>query len=378
VSTALTTAFVVVVPAAEDVVVGRHVIDLEWNIRSFLPPAVQHDFEVVISSFIDQMFRSKRQAVEQEREPLRAIQLTQSTGPALDPVKEKEVGLAKKVIGRKLTRKLLALVQDILATQKLAPTHPEIAETLLFPILPGSHLRPTNPALEFVKTVCHVLGLARELSVEVQVLKRNLLDLIGVREFADTAVFRNPCDVLRLPSVICTQCQSSRDLDLCRDPERLPQLVEIQADDGSVRRQLVPPRNASWLCPTGHLLDTQAIEIRLIEYVQRLVLQYQLQDVRPKFTLLVALSVASALADLLSTLPRFSPAHVPEVQAGPRRQPDGNLLLRLSLCVDRWQGRPVEAARAHRLGRRLSRPRAARRVRVRARLSCSAIRSFGC
>ena len=352
--------------AAEDVVVGRHVIDLEWNVRSFLPPAIQHDFEVVISSFIDQMFRSKRQAVEQEREPLRAIQLTQSTGPALDPVKEKEVGLARKVIGRKLTRKLLALVQDILANQKLAPTHPEIAETLLFPILPGSHLRPTNPALEFVKTVCHVLGLARDLSVEVQVLKRNLLDLIGVREFADTAVFRNPCDVLRLPSVICTQCQSSRDLDLCRDPERLPQLVEIQADDGSIRRQLVPPRNASWLCPTGHLLDTQGIEIRLIEYVQRLVLQYQLQDVR-----LSRLSSIPRGLQLTHHSLSVAPAHVPEVQAGPRRQPDGDLLLRLGLRVDRRQGRPLEEACTYRLGRRLSRPPAARRVCVSHEAFCS-------
>lgn len=225
------------------------------------------------------MFRAKRQAVETEREPLRAIQLTQSTGPALDPVKEKEVGFAKKVVGRKLTRKLLSTVQTILANQKLAPTHPEIAETLIFPVLPGSHLRPTNPALEFVKTVCHVLGLAKELSVEVQVLKRNLLDLVGVREFADQAIFKNPCDILKLPSVICTQCQSSRDLDLCRDPERLPQLVEHHSEGGQIRRQLAPPRNSSWLCPLGHLLDTQSIEIRLIEYVQRLILQYQLQDV---------------------------------------------------------------------------------------------------
>lgn len=265
--------------AAREIEVGSHVIDLDWNIRSFLPPGLQHDFEVVISTFIDQVYRAKRQASDNEREPLRAIQnLTQSTGPVLDPVKTKEVGYAKKIVSKKLTRKMLGLVQNILTVQRQAATHPEIAETLTFPLLPGAHLKFSNPALEFVKTVCYVLGLARDLSVEVQVLKRNLLDLVGVREFADQAIFKNPCEVLKLPSVICTHCQISKDLDLCRDPERLPQLVE-QDIDGQMSWGLIPPRNATWTCPQGHVLESSAIEIRLVDYVQRLVLQYQLQDV---------------------------------------------------------------------------------------------------
>lgn len=240
------------------------------------------------------MYRAKRLANGDEREPLRALpSSTQSTGPAPDPTKEKEVAQGRKIIGKKLTRKMLQLVQSILLQQKQAPTHPEVAAQLAFPTLPGAYLRPTNPALEFVKTVCHVFGLARELGVEVQVLKRNLLDLVGVKEFADLAIFKNPCEVLKLPSVICTQCQSSRDLDLCRDPERLPQLVEVEVSGGgdvedeeegggrTTQWVLNPPRNNAWLCPQGHLLDATAIEIRLVDYVQRLTLQYQLQDVDP-------------------------------------------------------------------------------------------------
>lgn len=259
-----------------------HEIDLEWNVRSFLPAGLQRDFEEVVSTFIDQLYRAKRQAlVDGDREPIRIMQPSamQSTGPLLDPTKEKESALAKKAVSKKLTRKMLALVQSILLSQKLAPTHPEIAEQLAFPQLPGAHFEGrTNAALEFVKTTCHVFSLARDLVVEVQILKRNLLDLCGTREFSDAAIFRNPCEVLKLPSTICHQCQSARDLDLCRDPDRLPQLVEVD-EDGVMRWTLIAPRVQTWLCPQGHPLDKQAIEVRLVDLVQRLISQYVLQDV---------------------------------------------------------------------------------------------------
>lgn len=39
--------------------------------------------------------------------------------------------------------------------QKLSVSHAE--STNVFPLLPGSHLLLTNPALEFIKAVCEVL-----------------------------------------------------------------------------------------------------------------------------------------------------------------------------------------------------------------------------
>jgi DNA polymerase epsilon subunit 1 len=296
--------------AGKDVSPVAFDVDLEWNIKSFLPPALQIKFDHAIFVFLEQMYKAKRSAQSTSREPLRAIQpsLTQvSNGaavPSIDPAKEKEVGLGRTIVGRKLTRLMLTNVQDILASQKLAPTHPEIADDLAFPLLPGAHLRSTNPALEFIKSTCHVFSLARELSTEVQVLKRNLLDFVGVREFADIAVFRNPCEVLKLPAVICTQCHSAKDLDLCRDPERLPQLVEMEDGDGRRSMVVQPPRSESWLCEKGHVLDSAGIEIRLVEFVQRLVLQYQLQDVRPLSLPAPCLSPACRLeeADLFFSL----------------------------------------------------------------------------
>ena len=54
-----------------------------------------------------------------------------------------------------------------------------------FPSLPGSHLPLASegvPALEFVKVVCHVLGLDNVVGEQIRKLKRNLLKLVRVRE----------------------------------------------------------------------------------------------------------------------------------------------------------------------------------------------------
>jgi DNA polymerase epsilon subunit 1 len=67
-----------------------------------------------------------------------------------------------------------------------------------------------------------VLGLASDYQVEIGVLKRNLLDLAGVREFANEAIFRNPCEPLKLSNVPCRHCDTLRDFDFCRDPELMP------------------------------------------------------------------------------------------------------------------------------------------------------------
>lgn len=290
------------ISAGHDIDPTNFSYELDWNIRAFLPPSLQAKFESVVSYFIGQMFKAKQAAHSSGQEPLRAIQPTSTQAangqPApLDPTREQEVNQAKKTISKSLTRRMLALVQDILVAQRIAHTDPDVAAGLTFPLLPGAHLKSTNAALEFIKTTCHVFGIARELQAEVQVLKRNLLDFVGVREFSDLAVFRNPCEVIKLPAVICPQCQSVRDLDLCRDPERLPQLTEMESEDGTTEWVLNPPRSNVWLCERGHVLDSAGIEIRLVDHVQRLMLQYQLQDVSfvSTFLFLFALSLGDCL-----------------------------------------------------------------------------------
>lgn len=119
----------------------------------------------------------------------------------------------RRLISTILAPKLHEMVKDIMHM-----TGPEVA----FPNRPGSHIRMTNPALEFIKAVCHVLGLDSTVESQVQVLKKNLLRLIQVREFSEEVQFRDPCLTLLLPDIMCSNCNYCRDLDLARDAEWLP------------------------------------------------------------------------------------------------------------------------------------------------------------
>ena len=69
----------------------------------------------------------------------------------------------------------------------------------LFYSLPGSHLKLTHPALEFVKALCKVLTLDSSILEPVNQLRRNLLKLIGVGEFSDIAEWKDPCISFILP-----------------------------------------------------------------------------------------------------------------------------------------------------------------------------------
>ena len=75
-------------------------------------------------------------------------------------------------------------------------------------------------ALEFAKQVSfNVFGLDEAFFKNVQVLKKNMLDLLHEKEFADHVVNgKEPSLILVIPDVICDLCQYSEDLDICRDP----------------------------------------------------------------------------------------------------------------------------------------------------------------
>lgn len=73
---------------------------------------------------------------------------------------------------------------------------------------PPSHMtRPQaelgSPALAFVKLLVHLLSLDSSLSVEVGLLRRRLLRLVGVDEFSPAAVYVDPCMSFRLHDIIC-------------------------------------------------------------------------------------------------------------------------------------------------------------------------------
>ncbi|WWD09045.1 DNA polymerase epsilon catalytic subunit A [Kwoniella europaea PYCC6329] len=259
-------------------------ISMDWNIQSFLPGILQPIFERNVAQFIYQLYTAKRTSYD-ERAPLKVIHnlnidLPGENTSTINPAKEKEKSAGSKSITQILTRKLLADVAAVKKRQAMAHVDEEKAESLLFPLLPGSRITTSegeklNPTLELIKSITEVYSLASsEHLIEIQILRKNLLDLVGVKEFSQNAQFKNPfCDNLQINLIICKKCNSLRDIDLCRDPDRLPSF------DASTGEMLDPPRK-NWVC---HKCDSEydkfQIEQPLIEMISKMITSYQTQDV---------------------------------------------------------------------------------------------------
>ncbi|XP_062505128.1 DNA polymerase epsilon catalytic subunit A-like isoform X2 [Corticium candelabrum] len=241
---------------------------MHWNICEYLPIACQSPFKVVIGGHILAMYQN-------------AVQERQLQAPGMTPVKKKRYS-SQTQLDPDTTATLSAVkfAQERIegeVTQFLFTTVQKIQRTLTgergqfsgasgeFPQLAGSHLKLDSPALEFVKCVCKVLSLDSNTHNQVTKLRRNLMKMISIGEFSASAVFQNPCLSFVLPDVICTYCNSCRDLDLCRD-----QHVSTSGDASSC---------SVWFCPTCQQeYDGGVIEHLLIDAVQRCSMEYTLQD----------------------------------------------------------------------------------------------------
>ena len=241
-------------------------MEMRWNIQDFLPPAIQDDFYGIVQYFIIEMFKIKQKTNGASRAPLRVLANGNMDSTQRDAGKANEMDAVVEFIARRLTRKLLKIVNMVQERHKDAVTSGTDMEEFAFPVRAGSHLQLTNPVLELVKFVCATFALAKEYQVEIGLLKRNLLELVGVREFANEAIFRNPCEPLKLSNVPCRHCDALRDFDFCRDPELIP-------NNGNIS-----PR---WLCSNcGGEYDRTSIEFALMQLALSIERSVSQQDMR--------------------------------------------------------------------------------------------------
>ena len=225
-------------------------VEIVFNVAKYLPREQQTFFHRVLAEFIQVPVQTAR-ALEAERalsqEPVNASTQADAVAEAL--------GQAVKT---SLTRRLCLMVDHIerkydgAAGTELAKQEAEDDESS------GRQRRPPGlgesdghsgrVALEFVKTVSHVFGLDEDAHKEVASMRKTLLRLLKVKEFAPESQFQAPCRGFTLPDVICTSCQFSRDLDLMREPD----MVNLDAEE-------------EWLCPecTGPY-SKKAIESELV------------------------------------------------------------------------------------------------------------------
>ncbi|KAF8901150.1 hypothetical protein CPB84DRAFT_1815239 [Gymnopilus junonius] len=241
-------------------------MEMRWNIQSFLPPAIQDDFASIVQYYIVELFKIRQKLNAVARVPLRPLQNGEPDGTQRDTAKANEMETTLEFISRRLTRKMLRAVENITDRYYDWVKQDKPVEDFSFTVLPGSHLHLNHPPLEFIKFLCAVFGLAKDYQVEIGLMKRNLLELVGVREFANEAAFRNPCEPLKLSNVPCRHCDVLRDFDFCRDPDLLPNNVDV---------------NPKWLCNNcGGEYDRTAIEFLLIDMTRTLERSFAQQDLR--------------------------------------------------------------------------------------------------
>ena len=238
-----------------------------WQIAQFLPATLQPTFNDWVVEFIELMHARKRPAITDDGSTPRVTQI---------PLRPLTVhpNEQTQILPKTFTKPLFKQISTLLRRQHAEILHPELAGDYIFPQLPGSHLNLSNPVLQLVKSVMQVLSLDRAISLEARMLRKELLNLFDIREFSAEATFSNPSATLVIRGLICDDCTSSRDLDLCRDASLLPPVLE----NGTTETATPLPKWKCNNCDASY--DKLRIEEELVAEIQKMVLEWCTQDLK--------------------------------------------------------------------------------------------------
>lgn len=235
-----------------------------WNLMHFLASEISQEyFRAIIGRFSKDVYRKQVQI--KRKMDAKDADAADSTSPAsVKDLGSKENLSADEQLVR-YKRKLISKHFSSYLTRAVGEIVSDGGGPEAFPVLPGSHVRLYNPALEFVKNILVVLQLDPDVEREVAILKKSLFSQLGVQEYAAETKWVNPCTNFIVPDVVCSECADSRDVDLC--------VLPPPDEDGAV--------NSSLSCmECGATYDKEIIERRLITVVERKMTRFQLQDLR--------------------------------------------------------------------------------------------------
>ncbi|TGZ80191.1 DUF1744-domain-containing protein [Ascodesmis nigricans] len=266
---------------------------MHWQMKSFLPKPLQPIFLDWVSEFVEILHSQKKR-----------LQATDDFGSTPRPTQlpVKILSKASKdndddpdrppVLGKEFTKPLRKQLTQIIRRQQQELLHPASTASSTsiynFPTLPGGIKPLRNPALQLIKSLTLIFGLCKDLNLEARVIRKDLLTLLDIKEFAREGVFENPSASLKLGQIVCPECTVSRDLDLCKDESLMP-LIPDSDDQGSANNDNTngdtPPAKIQrpWKCTSpecNHEFDKLQIEERLIADIQRVITRYNVQDLK--------------------------------------------------------------------------------------------------
>ena len=249
---------------------------MHWQMQDFLPKPMQSVFHEWVVEFVGLMHERKRPTHNSSSTP-RKTQL-----PFQSITKETSSNEPTDFLASSLAPNLKKTIQSLVRRQRNELLHPELVADQVFPTLPGSYLPSSSlsdPVLALVKFLMQVLSLDASISLEVRLLRKELLGLFEVREFGAAGRFVNPSASLKMKGMICSECDLVRDIDLCRDEDyatEADQVSEERLNGATSSRRL----NPSWRCPnceTSYPLLT--IQERLVSDVAQFASRWATQDV---------------------------------------------------------------------------------------------------
>jgi DNA polymerase epsilon subunit 1 len=174
-------------------------------------------------------------------------------------------------------------------------------------------LGSNHVALQFVKYISKILSLDEVLASEVAGLRRTLLIQLNVKEFNAQSEFEDPSVSYILRDVICSHCNTCKDVDLLRDPllsgkavlddeyRRSGAVLDPYSDQGGGEETLLA--SPKWQCShCGAAYDVLEVEHRLLEDVQRLQACFLLQDLRCSRTSAVSSRFCTSQSDFCAPL----------------------------------------------------------------------------
>lgn len=206
----------------------------EWQLKKFLSPIYQPEFEDWMMIILDSMLKTKQNYLQSNSGTQRPTQI-------LNTKKEdKEDGIDNSLNGFShiFSKPLMKRIKKLLRNQQEFILDPQYEEDYAIPILPGSHLNMKNPLLELVKSLCHVMLLSQSTTLEIRTLRKELLKIFEIREFAKVAEFKNPSTSLVVPDFLCEHCFFISDIDFCKtDPSSIFSCARCHRDFNRVLLQ---------------------------------------------------------------------------------------------------------------------------------------------